>query len=127
MKTQHIITAGKQIVAYVWRIVRPVLGWCCIAFGIIGLLLPVLQGSIFLVLGVMLVGRRNRLIRWVAVHTKLLLRQWASHTQPLIRWVGGMMLAGQKHMSRQRRRLTWWYLELELGRQNLLKSGQKDA
>ncbi len=102
---------SKQIASLVWRFMRPIIGWCCILLGVLGLLLPVLQGGIFLALGVLLVGRRNRLIRWVAVHIKLLLRQWASHTQPLVRIVGKVMLAGQQQMSRQRRRLMWWYME----------------
>ncbi|HRC76656.1 MAG TPA: hypothetical protein PLO33_13355, partial [Kouleothrix sp.] len=43
----------------VWPVVRQVLGWLFIILGVLGLVLPVLQGVLFLVIGVALVGRRN--------------------------------------------------------------------
>lgn len=101
--------------ARVWHIVRPVVrqvtGWLCILLGIAGLVLPVLPGVVFLVIGIVLVGRRNRLIRWTGVHSKLLLRRWAALPTPIIGPAGRLALRGQQEVSRQRRRLHWWHAE----------------
>ncbi|MFL5805600.1 MAG: hypothetical protein ACJ8CR_28165 [Roseiflexaceae bacterium] len=96
---------------HIWPVLRQVLGWLFILLGLIGLVLPILQGVIFLVIGIALVGRRQRLIRWVSVHFKLFLRRWAALQTPLIGPLGRMALRGQQELSRQRRRLHWWYVE----------------
>jgi hypothetical protein len=118
----------KQRLVYIWRILWPVLrqvlGWVFILLGLVGLVLPILQGVVFLVIGIALVGRRNRLIRWASVSFKLFLRRWAALPTPLIGPLGRMALRGQQELSRQRRRLHWWYVERRLKRQHLL---DKDA
>ena len=105
----------KRRMAGVWRLMWPMLrqmlGWICIFLGLLGLVLPVLQGVIFLVIGVALVGRRNWLIRWTSVHFKLFLRRWAALETPAIGPLGRMALRGQQEVSRQRRRLHWWHIE----------------
>src|SRR5262245_10113601 len=73
-----------------WPIVRQVLGWMFILLGILGLVLPVLQGVLFLVIGVALVGRRNWLIRRSAVAMKRFLRRWARSEHRLIGPLGRM-------------------------------------
>jgi hypothetical protein len=103
-----------------WPVLRQVLGWIFILLGLVGLVLPILQGVIFLVIGIALVGRRNRLIRWVSVCLKLFLRRWAALSTPLIGPLGRMALRGQQELSRQRRRLHWWYVERRAKRQHLL-------
>lgn len=114
----------KQRLVNIWRIVWPVLrqvlGWLFILLGLVGLVLPILQGVIFLVIGIALVGRRNRLIRWVSVSFKLFLRRWAALPTPLIGPLGRMALRGQQQLSRQRRRLHWWHVERRLKRRHLL-------
>jgi hypothetical protein len=95
----------------VWPVFRQALGWFFILLGLLGLALPILQGVIFLVIGIALVGRRHPVIRWVAVSFKRLLRRWAALPTPLIGPLGRMALRGQHKVSRQRRRLHWWYLE----------------
>lgn len=40
------------------RLLRPVLGWMFIILGVLGLFLPILQGILFLVIGLMLLSSR---------------------------------------------------------------------
>ena len=105
----------KRRLAIAWRVIWPVfrqtLGWLFILFGLIGLVLPVLQGVIFLVIGIALVGRRHPLIRRTGVLFKLFLRRWAALETPLIGPLGRIALRGQQEVSRQRRRMHWWYVE----------------
>jgi len=96
---------------YLWPIARQVLGWICIFLGLLGLLLPLLQGIPLLVLGIALVGRRHPLIRWASVRLKLGLRRWAALQTPVIGPTGRLALRVQQETSRQRRRLHWWYAE----------------
>lgn len=93
---------------------RQVLGWICIILGLLGLALPLLQGIPLLVLGIALVGRRHWLIRWAGVHIKLLLRRWALIQTPILGPIGRLALRVQQNISRQRRRLHWWYAERRL-------------
>jgi hypothetical protein len=97
----RIVAVGRSV----WGVVRPVLGWACILVGIAGIFLPVLQGSIFLVIGVSLVGRRNKIIRWSIVHGKLVLRRWAALPTPVIGTLGQVAVRIQQESSRQMRRL----------------------
>ena len=105
----------KQRLAAAWRlawpIVRQVLGWLFILLGLAGLVLPILQGVLFLVIGIALVGRRHPVIRWVSVYLKLFLRRWAALDTPLIGPLGRIARRGQQEVSRQRRRLHWWHVE----------------
>lgn len=89
----------------VWPIARQVLGWLLIGLGLVGLVLPFLQGILFLVLGIALVGRRNWLIRRAALLIKRSLRRWAKHPAPLIGGPGRAALRAQHYFSRQSRHL----------------------
>ncbi len=95
----------------IWPVTRQVIGWIFIILGLVGLVLPLLQGVLFLVIGIALVGRRNWLIRWTSVRCKLFLRRWAALPTPVVGPVGRLALRGQQRVSRQRRRLHWWYAE----------------
>src|SRR5262245_54934170 len=88
-----------------WPVARQVLGWLFILLGILGLVLPVLQGVLFLVIGVALVGRRNWLIRRSTVAIKRFLRRWARVEHRLIGPLGRMALRAQHQFSRQSREL----------------------
>src|SRR5689334_9535145 len=88
-----------------WPVLRQVLGWFFIFLGILGLVLPVLQGVLFLVIGVALVGRRNWLIRRSVLVIKRALRRWAALPTPVIGPLGRLALRGQHQISRQSRRL----------------------
>jgi hypothetical protein len=105
----------RRRLAIAWRVIWPVfrqtLGWLFILLGLIGLVLPVLQGVIFLVIGIALVGRRNPIIRRASVLFKLFVRRWAAVEAPLIGPLGRLALRGQQEISRQRRRLHWWHVE----------------
>jgi hypothetical protein len=101
--------------AIAWRVIWPVfrqtVGWLFILLGLIGLVLPVLQGVLFLVIGIALVGRRHPLIRRSGVSFKLFLRRWAALDTPVIAPLGRIALRAQQQVSRQRRHMHWWYIE----------------
>jgi hypothetical protein len=88
-----------------WPVIRQVLGWMFILLGLLGLVLPVLQGVLFLVIGVALVGRRNWLIRRTSFGIKRGLRRWAAHPSPFVGRPGRLALRAQHQYSRQSRRL----------------------
>ncbi len=89
----------------IWPLLRQILGWFFILLGLLGLVLPVLQGVLFLVIGVALVGRRNWLIRRSMLVFKRFLRRWASVRAPLIGAAGGIALRAQWKYSRESRHL----------------------
>ena len=92
-----------------WSILRPILGWFFIIVGVAGILLPILNGTIILIIGTSLVGHRNRIIRWTRVHIKLVLRRWAALRIPVVGHVGRLVWRMQQETSRQYRRMLWWW------------------
>ncbi|HNP72378.1 MAG TPA: hypothetical protein PKK15_14760 [Kouleothrix sp.] len=96
---------------HTWPVLRPALGWTCIALGLLGVVLPVIPGLPLLFPGIALVGRRTWLIRWASVQIKRALRRWAPLRLPLIGPVGLWALRAQQQISRQRRRLAWRYMQ----------------
>ncbi len=89
----------------IWPLLRQVLGWFFILLGLLGLVLPVLQGVLFLVIGVALVGRRNWLIRRSMLVFKRFLRRWAAVRAPLVAGAGRIALRAQWKCSRESRHL----------------------
>lgn len=89
----------------IWQKIRPSLGWFCIGFGILGLLLPVLQGTICLVIGVALVGPRNRKLRIAVVTIKRAVRYWAALPHPVIGRLGKWALQAEQTLTRNYRRI----------------------
>ncbi|HEX5504078.1 MAG TPA: hypothetical protein VFW96_15740, partial [Thermomicrobiales bacterium] len=85
------------------------LGWGCLLLGVLGVLLPILPGMPFLLLGAALLGRRDRALRWCSARGKLALRRWAALERPLVGAVGRWALRQQRQASRRRRRLAWRY------------------
>jgi hypothetical protein len=61
-----------------WPTVRPILGWFLIFLGLLGIILPVLQGIAFLVIGIALVGPRHPLIRGTELYFKRLIWRWSA-------------------------------------------------
>lgn len=99
-----------------WLFFKPVLGWFFIVIGLIGMPMPIVNGLIFLVIGITLVGHRNRQIRWSRVQIKLLLEYWANRKQPPLRWTGRLARRSAQEISRQHRRLRWWQMERQAAR-----------
>jgi hypothetical protein len=111
MSFMLVLAALRGIVFAVWLILRPTLGWLLIVLGLIGMPMPIVNGTIFLVLGLILVGPRNRVIRWSRVNIKLILDRWALMHNPLLGFSGRMARNSARQISRQNRRLRWWWLE----------------
>ncbi len=105
-----LLTLLRSALMWAWMICKPILGWALIVVGLIGMPLPIVNGLIFLVIGVALVGPRNWLIRWSRVHFKLLLYRWAARPGPLVGRLGQLALSSARRVSRQHRRLRWWWL-----------------
>lgn len=101
----------EQAWQVIWPIARQMLGWLLIFLGILGLILPFLQGFLFLAIGIAMVGRRNPIIRRVSVYFKLFLHRWALLQTPLIGPLGRLALRAQQESSRQLRRIHWRYAE----------------
>jgi hypothetical protein len=87
---------------------RLLLGCGLIVVGILGVILPVLPGMPFLILGTLVIGRRSRLLRRASVGGKRALRRWAVHERPLVGRLGRWGLAAQRDSSRRLRHIVWW-------------------
>ena len=98
-------TSYRQSLLIAWWLLRQVLGWVFILLGLLGLVLPVLQGVLFLVIGIALVGRRNWLIRRSTLVFKRFLRRWAAVRSPLVGGAGRIALRAQWKCSRESRHL----------------------
>ncbi|HEU5101830.1 MAG TPA: hypothetical protein VFU22_22570 [Roseiflexaceae bacterium] len=94
-----------------WPVIRHTLGWLFIVLGLIGLVLPVLQGVLLLAIGIALVGRRNWLIRRSTLLFKRFLRRWARVKTPVVGPAGRMALRAQWKCSRESRHLHRRYAE----------------
>ncbi len=90
----------------IWLVVRQGMGWVCLVLGLLIFPLPIPLGLPLIVLSIVLIGRRNPIIRWLRVHFKLLLRRWAALQTPIIGPVGRMALHIQKEFSRKVRAYT---------------------
>lgn len=95
------------IVQALWPVLlvqlRLLLGWSSLALGVLGSLFPVIPGFPFLILGVYLVGHRDRRLRWIRVQYKLLLRRCARSNHGPFRWSGRRALHAQYRLSRSLR------------------------
>ncbi len=80
-----------QVVPFLWPLIRQITGWFCILVGVITTPLPIPVGIPLIVVGVLIVGKRNRRIRWIRVHLLLLIRYWAAQDHPVLtplaRWL----------------------------------------
>lgn len=108
-----VLAVLRGLLFAVWLVLRPTLGWLLIVLGLIGMPMPIVNGTIFLVLGLILVGPRNKVVRWSRVRIKLLLDRWAAMTHPLLRFSGRLARDSARQVSRQNRRLRWWWMEKE--------------
>ena len=77
-----------RVVWRVWPVLRPVIGWLCLALGVLGIILPILQGIVFLMIGAALIGPRHPVIRKTRIGYKRLLRRMVRSPRPVVRWLG---------------------------------------
>lgn len=111
----------------IWLVLKPVLGWLLIIVGLIGMAIPIMNGVIFLLIGLALVGPRNRIIRWSRVHLKLFLEWWASLNIPIIGPLGRLARRSARQISKQHRRLRWWWLDQQARRRAELSARHQEA
>lgn len=105
------LATTRSIILGIWFVLRPVLGWAFILLGLIGMPMPIVNGLIFLIIGLALVGQRNWLVRWSRVHIKLLLARWAALSTPGVGALGRFAQRSAQQVSRQHRRVRWWWIE----------------
>lgn len=106
-----VILALRAVFLSIWVLFKPVLGWLLIVVGLIGMPMPIMNGVIFLLLGIALVGHRNWVIRWSRVRIKLLLARWAALPTPVIGLIGRLANRSAQQISKQYRRMRWWQME----------------
>lgn len=87
---------------------RLVVGCVFIVVGILGVILPVLPGTIWFVVATLIIGKRSRLLRRLSVAGKRWLRRWAAHEHRAVSIFGGWSLAAQRDTSRRLRRINAW-------------------
>jgi len=61
----------------IWACVNSVLGWFLIGLGILGGLLPIIPGLVFGILGLLLLGVDDPVIRWVWLRLRRLALAWS--------------------------------------------------
>ena len=72
---------------------RRTLGWGMVALALLGILLPVLPGVIFLALGIIILGPHDPTLRRAAVWIRLTLRRWSQVKQRHLRALGSLARA----------------------------------
>ncbi len=118
------------VVPFLWRAisllvhsVRLLIGGGLIMVGILGVVLPILPGMPFFILGTLVIGRRSRIFRQGSVAGKRFLQRWATHERPWVAHLGRWSLLAQRDTSRRLRHLLWWWQ----GRQRLLSQRLRKA
>jgi hypothetical protein len=69
-------------------ILRRVIGMICLFIGVLGLLLPILPGWPFIVPAIVLLGRRDRTLRYSHLWVRMALRFMRRHPKPSWRQIG---------------------------------------
>ena len=111
-----IATFLMRVISLVIHSLRPLVGGGLIVLGILGVILPILPGMPFLILGTLVIGRRSRIFRRSSVACKRFLQRRAAHERPWVARPGRWSLQAQRDSSRRLRHLLWWWQ----GRQRLL-------
>ena len=120
-----MVALSRRLLLFLWRSARLILGWAFIALGVLGVILPVLPGTIWLIIGALLIGRRSRILRRASVAGKRFLRRWAAHPHPVVGAVGRWALQSQRDTSRQLRRLDRWWQGYQRGWQRRLRGSSR--
>lgn len=69
-------------------LVRRILGWSLITLAALGVILPVLPGLPFLVIGILFLGPHDPTLRRIAVRLRMLVRRWSQVRQRHLRLIG---------------------------------------
>ena len=99
----------ERLLGAVFHYMRLIIGCVFIVIGILGVILPVLPGTVWLVIASLIIGKRSRMLRRLSVTGKQLLRRWAEHDQRIIGWIGRWSVAAQRDTSRRLRRINFWF------------------
>jgi transposase len=68
-------------------------GWSMIALALLGFLLPILPGIVFLAIGIVILGPHDPTLRRAAVWIRLALRRWSQIKQRHLRAIGSLARA----------------------------------
>ena len=68
--------------------IRRILGWSSIVLGLLGIVLPVLPGLIFIAVGIVLLGPHDPALRRMAIAIRMILRRWSQTKQRHMREIG---------------------------------------
>jgi hypothetical protein len=88
---------------------RLLIGGILIFIGCLGVVLPILPGMPFFILGSLVIGRRSRPFRQASIAGKRFLKRWSAHQRPWLARTGRWSLLAQRDTSRRLRRLLWWW------------------
>ncbi|HEY8599853.1 MAG TPA: hypothetical protein VIL85_15560 [Thermomicrobiales bacterium] len=121
MKT--IATFLARGIVLLIRSLRLLVGGGLLLVGILGVVLPILPGMPFLILGTLVIGRRSRIFRRGSIAGKRFLRRWAAHERPWVARLGHWSVLAQRDSSRRLRHLLWWWQD----RQRLLSQRLRKA
>jgi hypothetical protein len=103
----------ERLLRAVFHYLRVVLACIFVVIGILGVILPVLPGTIWLIIATLIIGRESRLLRQGSVAGKRWLRRLAAHKNPVVGWVGSWSVAAQRDTSRSLRRVNWWLARMQ--------------
>ncbi len=78
----------RQILTMIATFARRAIGLVFLLVGILGVLLPILPGWPFLIPAIVLLGRRDPLLRWLNLHVRLAVRWLRNHRHPLVGGAG---------------------------------------
>lgn len=80
-----------HILIKIAKLLRWVCGALFLFIGIAGLILPILPGWPFLIPGIVLLGRRDRLVRHSHLMLRRILRRLRRHQRPMVRTIGSRL------------------------------------
>ena len=95
--------------ALLFQSLRLLVGGILIFIGCLGVILPILPGMPFFILGSLVIGRRSRPFRQTSIAGKRFLKRWAAQQRPWLARTGRWSLLAQRDTSRRLRRLLWWW------------------
>ena len=80
-----------NILIKITKVLRWIFGALFLFVGILGIILPVLPGWPFLIPGILLLGRRDRMVRHSHLLLRRILRRLRRHRRPVVRTIGSRL------------------------------------